>query len=341
MNSLPRQHKPGFLFAPFGWAAGGVIKLLEQDRALLTDIAHLSRDRMHLIVLALDVTEGLPQAPARLLFRGSTKEVIDAIATPRPTGLKRAIRQLPKQVLAPTRYRQLLELLQTPQTAKLLHHSNNIDGELISLLADTPKALRPVVFFMQQSLYEMQSFTEGLRWLVRQGVASTLDDLVSRLANAREPDQMIRMVATIIEGLPVPDGLPPRYVGQLRRLDTPTIVRRLAKQWKNCLVDYVSDIEDARVAVYLWDGLGLQAACLVRRHGRFGWFLDEIKGPDNCEIAPSHLPAIHKDFESAGVLRASAIAALEQILMAARMQYGERRCRVAARQRRPHADDLQ
>lgn len=333
MNSFTPQRSPGFLFAPFGWAAGGVVKLLEQDAALLADVIHLGRDRMHLIVLALDVTEGLPQPSAQLLFRGSTKEVIDAITPIRPPGLKRIIHQLPKQVLAQTRYRQLLELLQTPQTAKLLHHARNIDGELIAFLADTPAALRPVAFSMQHSLHGMQSFTEGLRWLVRQGAAPTLDGLVSRLIDARDPDQMIRAVATFIEGLPVPDGLPPRYVGQFGRLDTPAIIRELAKDWKNCLARYVSDIEDARVAVYLWEGPGLQAACSVSRHGRFGWFLDEIKGPENCEIDPSHLPAIHKDFEDAGVLRASTIEALEQILDAARRLDGGRYRRGVMRHR--------
>ena len=52
---------------------------------------------------------------------------------------------------------------------------------------------------------------------------------------------------------------------------------------------------------------------MVRRHGRLGWFLDDVKGPRNAEIDTQDLEIIFQSFAEAKVPQASMIEALEQL----------------------------
>jgi hypothetical protein len=69
----------------------------------------------------------------------------------------------------------------------------------------------------------------------------------------------------------------------LPRVDRVNEVETLGRAWRNCLGAYGSAIDAGRCAVYLWEA-EKPAVCLVGRHGRLGWFLDEVKGPQNIEI---------------------------------------------------------
>jgi hypothetical protein len=80
--------------------------------------------------------------------------------------------------------------------------------------------------------------------------------------------------------------MPPPTVGLARRLDRVDELASLARAWRNCLGDYRSAIDAGSCAVYLWQDAEKPAACLVCRHGRLGWFLDEVKDPRNADIAP-------------------------------------------------------
>jgi hypothetical protein len=50
---LARPVSPGYLLGPFGWAAQPLLGLLEADPSLCRALFTLSRQRMHLIALAL------------------------------------------------------------------------------------------------------------------------------------------------------------------------------------------------------------------------------------------------------------------------------------------------
>jgi hypothetical protein len=52
---------------------------------------------------------------------------------------------------------------------------------------------------------------------------------------------------------------------------------------------------------------------MVRRHGRLGWFLDDVKGPKNAEVGTSNLEIIYQSFAEAKVPQDSMIEALEQL----------------------------
>ena len=48
-----RNRTPGFLLAPFGWAAEPLTAMVQAEPSLLADLFGISRPRMHLIALAL------------------------------------------------------------------------------------------------------------------------------------------------------------------------------------------------------------------------------------------------------------------------------------------------
>jgi hypothetical protein len=144
-------------------------------------------------------------------------------------------------------------------------------------------------------------FSDGLRLLVARGAASSFDTLVRELASASQPEQVYATISKLVEALPLPDALPSPQVGNAHRLDQTIAIRSLAESWHNCLARYLDDINAGACAVYLWEHSNFSAACLVRRYGRLGWFLEDAKGPRNADIEPEQLAKIRATFSAAGI----------------------------------------
>jgi hypothetical protein len=77
---------------------------------------------------------------------------------------------------------------------------------------------------------------------------------------------------------------------------------------------YGSAIDAGSCAVYLWEDAKRPAACLLNRHGRLGWLLDEVKGPRNSEIEPQQLALIRTAFADVGVPSSKVVRAIENII---------------------------
>jgi hypothetical protein len=116
----------------------------------------------------------------------------------------------------------------------------------------------------------------------------------------------------LVEGLPLPDTLPPIEIGGFRRLDAVAEIRDLAKNWQNCLADCLFNVNEGTSAIYLSDHL--QAVCFLCRHGRMGWFLVQTKGPKNAAIEPDQLAQIHAAFADAGIPQSSMIEAIKSTI---------------------------
>jgi hypothetical protein len=59
-----------------------------------------------------------------------------------PRGAKRTLKHLPTQVLRQQNYRLLIQLLDDPDSANVLHHASKIDDLAIAVLAELPQPLR-------------------------------------------------------------------------------------------------------------------------------------------------------------------------------------------------------
>jgi hypothetical protein len=138
----------------------------------------------------------------------------------------------------------------------------------------------------------------------------SLPDLAAQV----QPGQFIARLMQVVAALPLPQAIPPLQVGLARRLDATADVLALARRWKNCLASYVGQIDQGTCAIYLWDDTAMPAACEMTRHGRLGWFLGEVLGPENVELDPQQLQHISNTFADAGIPRANAIYPIECIL---------------------------
>jgi hypothetical protein len=288
LTAIP-QFTPGHLLAPFGWAADTVASMVEVEPTLLILLFEFNRARMHLIALALAHLSEVSSGVGAFLFTGSVRVITEQILGRYPNGLKRVLGHLPSSVLAPENYQHLVELLADPGTAKLLHHAQSIDDSTIKILHELPRPLRNSSMLQALKCHDPEyKFSDGLRLLVSRGAASSFDAVVNDLALASQRGSRSLFVKLnhLIENLPLPITLPPARVGKASRLDQAVAIRSLAKNWHNCLARYVEGIDAGTCAVYFWKDSSAPAVCSVRRHGRLGWFLDQVKGPRNVDIEP-------------------------------------------------------
>jgi hypothetical protein len=296
------RYTPGHLLAPFGWAADALGAMVEAEPTLLFHLFELDCTRMHLIALALAHLNEFSPDLGIFLVSGSVRAITEKTLGRCPTGIKRALGHLPSLVLAPENYRRLVELLADPEAAKSLHHAQFIDEFTIKTLHNLPTPLRhPSMLDALKYNDTADGFLDGLRLLVSRGAASSFDALVRELASASRSGQFLAKLAHLVESLPLPNALPPMRVGKASRLDQAAAIRSLAKSWRNCLANYVADIDAGKYAVYIWQDSSAPAACLVRRHGRLGWFLDQVKGPQNADVEPKQLAKIHSAFSEVGI----------------------------------------
>ena len=269
---------------------------------------------MHLIALALAYRPCEINASfARLIIGGALPAVVDAVLDRRPDGLKRALAHLPVGVLPRASYRQLIELLEEPAAAKLIYHLESLQVKYIGLLHSIPAPLRRITAgAVSDWRIEPEGFVDGLRLLAARGAASSFDALVADLAAIRQPAQFVARIGKLVQQLPLPELMPPAKVGMARRLDGVAEICRLAKRWQNCLAsDYLNPVNDGRAAAYFWPHAQAPAACVITRHGRLGWTLDDAKGPENAELPPARLEEIHRAFATVGIPVYSTVKALE------------------------------
>jgi hypothetical protein len=173
---------------------------------------------------------------------------------------------------------------------------------------------RPLPFALADWPRKLSGLAAGLQFLVSRGVAANVDALVADLAKVMAWPQLAAMVEFWVGMLPLPEAMPPATVGNGRRLDRVDEVCRLGREWRNCLGTYAGAIDAGRSAVYLWEEAASPAVCLVERHGRLGWFLDEVKGPRNIALESEQLQVIGAAFAGVGVPQRRVISAIESII---------------------------
>jgi hypothetical protein len=313
-KTVGKWRRPGFLLEPLGWVQDRLSQAIAGEPKLVELLFDLDHARMHLTALALahisgDVTPDL----ALILLQESKKKILNLSVGHRPVGIGRALRRLPAKVLPAESYRNLVDLLDEPVPAKLLHHTGSITDQLLACLHHLPPVLRTAaIMSMFNRIDGMTRFVDGLRVLAsRAGLR--FDTLARQIGALDQPDQVAAKIRQVVDGLPLPDSLPPVEIGEFRRLDTVAEIRDIAKKWQNCLAEYVSNVNDGTTAIYLSDQL--EAVCCLTRHGRIGWFLVQTKGPRNADVEPDQLAQINAAFANAGIPPSSIIDAIKAIVL--------------------------
>jgi len=218
-------------------------------------------------------------------------------------------------VLIRENYQRLVDSLADPEAAQVLHHADQIDDTAIRVLADLPQKLRkPLASALPDWSRKLNGLTDSPQFLVSRGVGSNVDELIAQLATVTAWPQLAAMIEFWVGRLPLPETMPPATVGNARRLDRVDTVCSPGRAWRNCLASYGSAIDAGSCAVYLWDDAERPAACLINRHGRLGWLLDEVKGPRNSEVEPQQFALIGAAFADVGVPSSQVVRAIENII---------------------------
>jgi hypothetical protein len=144
-------------------------------------------------------------------------------------------------------------------------------------------------------------FSEGLRLLVSRGAAPNFDVLIVEIGSITEERRLRARIAELVETLPLPTEFPPPQIQNARRIDLPIEIRSLAETRNDRLIEHLERINGGTCAVYLWEDGDFWATCAVERHGRLGWFLDQVRGPQNAWIDPPQLTRIRSAFCQAGL----------------------------------------
>jgi hypothetical protein len=312
-KAIGKSRKPGFLLEPLGWVQHRLSKAIEGEPRLVELLFHLDTARMHLVGLALaHLTTDVSPDLALILLQGSRKMILNLSLGQRPVGIDRVLHHLPPKVLPADTYRNLVDLLNDPVPAKVLHHAGLITEPTITGLHSLPLGLRTAAIIgMFNRIEGMTRFADGLRILAaRAGLP--LELVAQEIVALDQSDQVIAKVKQIVDSLPPLATLLPVKVGGFRRLDTVAEIRNLAKTWNNCLADHLSNVNDGTSAIYLSEDL--EAVCSVGRFGRMGWFLQQTKGPKNVDIDPGRLAQIHAAFATAGIPPSSMIDAIKAIV---------------------------
>lgn len=302
-----------FLLEPLGWVRDRLGAAVQHEPNTLGLLLGVDKTRMHLIALVLaHQSDNVSPNLAHSLLSQSNDEVLVLVETHNVTGLSRILSRLPKAVLAAEDYRALLDLLSDGTTRTFLHHATVIDGATIRALHNLPAELRtPAVMPLLKQVEGMEQFADGLRFLSARS-SSSLIALINHLKSLGQPEQIAASIKRLVDALPLPDIAPSIQIGSFRRIDAPREIRRLAKEWHNCLADCVFSVDDGSSAIYISERL--KTICLVTRHGRIGWFLHQVKGPQNAEIEPGILASIRDDFARAGIFEPSIIEPITAII---------------------------
>lgn len=208
----------------------------------------------------------------------------------------------------------LVSLLADREARSILQHESRIDESMIQVLFEIPRGLRLTVKNASgPCLDRAEGLAASLDFLVRRGFAETRPTLIADLSGFRQASQLIGRLKAWVETLPLSEAIPARRISQARRLDAPAEIRQIGRAWKNCVRTYADSVEEGTAALYLWDA-SEPAIIAVRRHGRFGWFIEDAKGPENAELSPALAAEIRAAFDQAGLYWAISIQALERLL---------------------------
>lgn len=101
-----------------------------------------------------------------------------------------------------------------------------------------------------------------------------------------QAEQVRAKITALAERLPLPDRLPDPMLGTFRRIDDPAEIRSLARLWKNCLGEYLHEVNEGTTLIYRSTEDEQPTAALLVRANRLGWTLVDIKGPQERRYTP-------------------------------------------------------
>jgi hypothetical protein len=304
---------PPPLLTPLQWTANSLLRMARSYPPLGLHLLEADARRLHVLAFALAhqiVEKSGDPASALILSCKTSREIIRCCIGPAPPGLTGALGRLGSEIIDAEAYRRLAEIFSDPMRSRLLLHRRIIHSSDIATLAALPSVLcrRAILDAFEGDLDWIDGFAIAVGFLAR------LTDIEARLGRVSNPAALRGAVSDSVKELPLPPYLPPAAVGSLRSVDQPRDLRRLGRQFANCMGSFTREVMDGLVAIYIGECGGTPIVCLVRRKGRLGWFMEDVRQSANRPVPPLLHKEIDEQFSFAGIPPVASADALIEIL---------------------------
>jgi len=100
------------------------------------------------------------------------------------------------------------------------------------------------------------------------------------------------------------------------RIDAPSAIRQLGKQFTNCLDNFVDVEIDGSNHIYHWRKDDAEAICEVTRVGNLGWFLGSHLGPENMGLDADVSRTIQAEFRAFGIYELKVVETYDDLFYA-------------------------
>lgn len=307
---IRRRAVPSLLATAFGWCAPQVNTLAEADPLFEPFLLRANRLQFHLIAMAValampdpDITPHDAKPLAALLRLRKVATVAEAVCGWCPPGLRGALWKLPKRPLSRRGYRRLIELLNEPAAARVLHQSDRITPLLLAVLARIDPALRRASLVREiKSLREIEELEYAACALQHLGAASDRAAALAQLGAANSLRDIAKRLAKAFDASRAdPDAWPGS--DRLKLLQTLGEVRRTAREFQNCLVGiWYEQVWRQQRQFYVWRG-ECPAMVALADDAFVGWQVAEIRGTANAVVPAPTSREILRDFAAAGIRR--------------------------------------
>ena len=296
-HQLPLSHA-------LGWTGPELLELAKDYPGLALQLLTVPKQRLHFVAFVLAMTA--PPVSADLVRQAVTlpaREVLGHLGLSEMRGVRRVLGRIYGPVLDRHRYQEIAALLSEPNTAQVLHHVSEVTPELLANLGTLPLPLRSHVVadaigHIPNAAAHLLEWTEivaaRLPKLSVQDVQETIGDSCSFV------DLKTRLTR-LLDALPALEAPPPRVIHHAMRIDSPSAIRKLGKQFTNCLDNFVDAEIDGCNHIYHWRKSQAEATCEVTRVGNLGWFLGSCLGPENTALDADVAVAIRSEFRAVGI----------------------------------------
>lgn len=305
-----RREVPSVLATAFGWCAPQVSALAEADPCFEAFLLRANRLQFHLIALAVahalpcfDIPPPDARRIAGLLRLRKVGAVAEALCGASPPGLRGALWKLPRRLLFPRGYRRLVELLNEPEAARLLHHAPRITPMLLTVLAKIDPALRrPRLVREIKSLLQIEELEYAACALQHLGAAP---DRTAALALMGAADSWRAIARRLLKAFEGASGFPSPFPvsGRLQPLDNIRAVRQAGREFGNCLQRFELDYAWRPPQTFcVWRGEEPAVVALIQ-DPMVGWRVGEIAGHGNAPVSSATTREILQALAPAGIRR--------------------------------------
>jgi hypothetical protein len=287
-----------------GWAEEEVLDLAKSVPGLALQLLTAPQHRLHLVAFVLAVGNGSARsALVRDALTLPVRDVLAELGLSKIKGLRRVLGRIRGRVLDREHYRRVTSLLSEPRTAHVLHHVSDVTPELVDNLSGLPLSLRThaivdAIGHLPNAATYLVQWTEVLASRLSVTSVTVVQEKIGGGSNLSE---LRTNVSKLLDTLPALQSPPPKVIAHALRIDAPSEIRRLGRQFNNCLEGFSDTEPNGSNHIYHWRCDQAAAVCEVTRFGNLGWFLANHLGAANEPLDDQIAATVRMAFQSVGI----------------------------------------